>query len=269
MAWFKVDDKLWGHQKWVSAPPGARSLWVTAGSWAADHLTDGFIPTHMLGIFGARLGDSRKLVEIGLWEVAEGGWRFRDWADYQPSRESVMSEREKARQRQHEARERAKLRTMSRRDNGVTDAVTMPDVTDLSHDPDPTRPDPTHPEPTTHAPTVRGRATRIPDPFVISQSMRVWASTEAHGVDVERSTAKFVDYWRGKSGRDATKADWPATWRNWLRRDFEDHSPHTNGRASPSGRIATSDQRIADGLDVARRLAAQEDETNYPLEIEA
>jgi hypothetical protein len=102
--------------------------------------------------------------------------------------------------------------------------------------------------------------------------MRSWAGEEVPGLDIDRVTAKFVDFWRGKSGRDATKLDWPATWRNWLRRDFEDHPPRNgNGRASPSGRVATSDQRVADGLDLARRLAEREarEEQQQRLEIEA
>ena len=30
-------------------------------------------------------------------------------------------------------------------------------------------------------------------------------------------SAKFGDFWRAKTGKDATKADWLATWRNWCR----------------------------------------------------
>jgi len=143
MTWFKVDDKLWGHQKWVSATPGARALWVTAGSWAADHLTDGFVPRHLLGIFGARLADARKLVEIGLWLEVEGGWQFHDWLKFQPSKEKVEEKREDARQRQHEARERKRAEELSQRDDDVTHDVTSRDVTQVSQPPDPTRPDPT------------------------------------------------------------------------------------------------------------------------------
>lgn len=29
----------------------------------------------------------------------------------------------------------------------------------------------------------------------------------------------FKDYWISKSGKDATKLDWRATWRNWCRRE--------------------------------------------------
>lgn len=71
------------------------------------------------------------------------------------------------------------------------------------------------------APKGATRATRIPDQFIVTASMREWAATEVPGVDVDRSTRMFVDYWRGVAGVKATKRDWPATWRNWLRRDHE------------------------------------------------
>jgi hypothetical protein len=65
------------------------------------------------------------------------------------------------------------------------------------------------------------RATRIPDQFIVNQAMRDWAAKTTPGVNVDNSTAKFVDHWRAKSGRDAAKLDWVATWRNWLRSDYD------------------------------------------------
>lgn len=41
---------------------------------------------------------------------------------------------------------------------------------------------------------------------------REWFSTTAH---------KFKDHWISKSGKDATKTNWLATWRNWVRNDLE------------------------------------------------
>ncbi|WP_455476301.1 YdaU family protein [Bartonella sp. B17] len=32
---------------------------------------------------------------------------------------------------------------------------------------------------------------------------------------------KFRDYWHAKSGKEALKVDWQATWRNWFRREIE------------------------------------------------
>ncbi|GAA5100671.1 YdaU family protein [Bartonella acomydis] len=37
---------------------------------------------------------------------------------------------------------------------------------------------------------------------------------------------KFRDYWQAKSGREALKVDWQATWRNWFRREIERLKEH-------------------------------------------
>lgn len=39
-----------------------------------------------------------------------------------------------------------------------------------------------------------------------------WARKE-----IEEAAECFRDYWIAKSGKDATKIDWFATWRNWIR----------------------------------------------------
>lgn len=45
---------------------------------------------------------------------------------------------------------------------------------------------------------------------------------------------KFKDHWLAKTGKDATKADWLATWRNWIRREAENAKSGygTNGKKS-------------------------------------
>ena len=78
------------------------------------------------------------------------------------------------------------------------------------------------PEP---APAKRGR--RIPTDFVPSEASRKAILDDHPNLDLRREHAKFVDYWTGKSGQNATKVDWDATWRNWMRRAAE-HQP-TNG----------------------------------------
>lgn len=62
------------------------------------------------------------------------------------------------------------------------------------------------------------RKTRIPEPFVVDDAMRVWASENAGGVDLERETAKFVDHFASRGG---TMLDWRRAWQNWLRRSVE------------------------------------------------
>lgn len=94
MSWFKVDDKLWGHPKWLATPARARGLWVTAGSWAAANETDGKIPTHVLPILGGRPADASCLVTAGLWSATRAGWTFHDWAVFQPDAASQRAKRD-------------------------------------------------------------------------------------------------------------------------------------------------------------------------------
>lgn len=94
--WFKVDDKLHDHRKARAAGAAAMGVWVLAGSWAADNLTDGFIPTTILPRWG-RPRDAKRLVEVGLWHAdeqdGEKGWRFHEWHERQPSRAQKLAER--------------------------------------------------------------------------------------------------------------------------------------------------------------------------------
>lgn len=93
------------------------------------------------------------------------------------------------------------------------------------------------------------RATRInewqPSPADIE-----WARSQRFADEFSRyETTKFSDYWRAKSGRDATKTDWPATWRNWLRRAAEQNG---GGRASPGATPATA--KAQGWLDIGNEL---------------
>lgn len=108
MTWFKVDDAFWGHPKVLAAPPRAIALWVLAGSWAAQQLTDGHVPRSALKALRAQPAAARELVNAGLWEVVDeasgGGWRFHDWADFQPTREQISAERRAAADRMRRIR---------------------------------------------------------------------------------------------------------------------------------------------------------------------
>jgi hypothetical protein len=159
MTWFKVDDKLHDHRKARNAGCHAMGLWLMAGSWSADNLTDGFVPVDIAERWDRknfrRL--AARLVEVGLWHEAtvdgEKGWQFHQWNEdgRQPTAEKVKKERAEAAERQRRAREAAKKKRdaeaardavtdLSHRDTSarhadVTGVVTVP----------PTRPDPTRP----------------------------------------------------------------------------------------------------------------------------
>lgn len=102
-SWFKVDDKLHSHPKWLDLSKSARALWVTAGSWAADQCTDGLVPRHLLARLDGKVSDAADLVRVGLWEVCDGGWIFHDWATYQPDAASEMVRKDAGRKAMSDA----------------------------------------------------------------------------------------------------------------------------------------------------------------------
>lgn len=91
--WFKVDDKLHSHSKRHAAGPRAMGLWVIAGSWSADQLTDGHVPRHMVAALGFTTRDASALVTAGLWRIEGDGWRFHDWQAMNPTRQQVEDQR--------------------------------------------------------------------------------------------------------------------------------------------------------------------------------
>jgi hypothetical protein len=54
--------------------------------------------------------------------------------------------------------------------------------------------------------------------------MVAWVRKECPDVDGRRETETFIDYWRAKPGKDGSKLDWLATWRNWMRRAQTDQT---------------------------------------------
>lgn len=70
------------------------------------------------------------------------------------------------------------------------------------------------------------RGARLPEDWQPSPSDEDFARQEGLSADdTRREAQKFRDYWHAKSGKDATKRDWPATWRNWVRRANESRAP--------------------------------------------
>ena len=104
MPWFKVDDTFHSHPKVRQAGLTSMGLGVLAGSWAAQQLTNGHIPKYMLATFGAKPADAKRLVDAGLWLETPSGWDFKDWGEYQPSKDRVLADRRAAAARQTVAR---------------------------------------------------------------------------------------------------------------------------------------------------------------------
>lgn len=65
----------------------------------------------------------------------------------------------------------------------------------------------------------RARGARLPDDWSLPMDWGRWALGEGWPEDVIRTEAdKFRDHWISATGQSATKRDWLAAWRNWMRR---------------------------------------------------
>lgn len=64
---------------------------------------------------------------------------------------------------------------------------------------------------------ARARATRLPSDWTPSPDLTAYANARGfEGAALDRVVEKFRNYWTAKSGKDATKIDWSATFRNWI-----------------------------------------------------
>lgn len=147
MAWVKLDDRFYTNRKVLDAGRDARELYLVGLTYCAGNLSDGFIPDTALPALAVTVdvtvlpivsSCATRLVMVGLWESAEGGYRVHDYLNFNPSAAHVRAEREATRQRVTDWRRQRKApaapsikegSNASR--NGVTSAGVTPHVTPL------------------------------------------------------------------------------------------------------------------------------------------
>jgi hypothetical protein len=268
MTWFRIDDKFGEHPKvrrLAKDRVAAVGLWTLCGIWCADNAAvntmDGFVPVEVVRRHDPRLRLAMRLVEVGLWHEStsqdEVGFEFHQWSEHQPTRAEVELRRKKtaakvAAWRAKKAGREADVATDDPTEEQTCNPVTTEVTNQVSNPaPDPTRPvkEEEQQTPSLRSGGARKRATpakkastRIPDDFAPTAEMIAWARENTPNVG-RVETDDFIDYWRARSGRDAEKVDWPATWRRWMRksqRDTEQHGPQrtVNGTTAPTGREA-------------------------------
>lgn len=133
MTWFRVDDGFWSHPKTLALSKSAVALWVRAGSYCGNHLTDGVVKRDVLPILQGTTDDANELINAGLWMAHVQGYVFHDWDVYQFTREKIEHERERTRQRVERHRASSQDKTSLRKNsspvkrvgNAVGNAVTQ------------------------------------------------------------------------------------------------------------------------------------------------
>lgn len=71
---------------------------------------------------------------------------------------------------------------------------------------------------------------RLAPDWSLPADWKTWAEQERPELDVLTQAASFSDYWHGVAGAKGRKADWLATWRNWIRNSNAGSRP----RAGPA-----------------------------------
>lgn len=228
MAWVESHQEIGGHPKTRKA---ARRLGIGVPQmvghlhlmwhWALAYADTGDLSSHdsedvALGAMWDGDPDDfvKALVDVGFIDEDERGRRLHDWMDY-------AGRLIRDRQRKRAARAAAAPDDPPP-EVGPSEDVPPP-VRGQAPGPSPDRPRArTQPNPTNQPDQGRAsrkrsdRATRLPDDWQPEPEPELVA---AIGGDVRarHEYAKFTDYWRAKPGKDGRKADWQATWRNWLR----------------------------------------------------
>ena len=150
-----------------------------------------------------------------------------------------MVEREKAAERKRRQRER---------DRDVT-------VTGQSQDKAETTPFPAPPKdnnqtPPTHTPVNNtARARRLPtdwEPAPLPAPLLAQVSTWRCGL-LESELAKFRDWAASAPAKSGLKADWDATWRNWLRRKIEE-GPKNGQRGNQTDGMGSTERAARQAL---------------------
>ena len=134
----------------------------------------------------------------------------------------------------------------------------------VSHNPNKTIPEP-EPEPYEEAKASsipRKRGSRLSEDWVLPKDWGDWALGEGWTEPTVRLEAeKFRDFWISKSGRDAAKLDWQATWRNWMRNTAKGK---INGRKQ-DGSAADLARRAGERFAARRVDSGPGDDPSQPL----
>ena len=150
MTWFKVDDGIHSHPKFLDVSLAAVGLWTMCGAWCSGYLTDGRITRRQVLRLGGDDTLAAELVDAGLWRELEDGYVFHGWDEYQPTREDVEASRAAARERMRKRRnpDTGKFAPRAedvRANTAGTDEERAENFGVRSSTP--TRPDPTRPDP--------------------------------------------------------------------------------------------------------------------------
>ena len=215
--WARIDVGYFDNAKIsdaLDASSNAVAMHLASILHSAQHLTDGHVsPRSMQRKVGGTQQDTDALIELGLWHAENhdcphcpqpepGRVYVHNFLEHNRSRaqaEKVSTDAKRAAKARWNPEEKAenKPNDAGRNAPGMPDAMQIREIRESREEEGPRGP---------HL---------IPAGFAPTPDMRTWAATHTPAVDVTLATSEFIDYWTRERKR---KKDWPATWRNHMKR---------------------------------------------------
>lgn len=237
---FKLHNGFPEHPKAFELSDKAFRQLIEAWCYCSRNLNDGKLTKAQFSkLFSAK--SRKELLTVGFVKATDFGYEMHDYLEHQQSAQDVEDRRNK--------RAAAGSLGGKAKANGLANASQMPEQTPSKHVADTdTDPDIDPNTPANAGVRPRKRATRLHEDFTVTAEMRLWASTKAPDADLMTETEKFINYWVAKSGKDATKLDWNATWRNWI----------LNAKTNTNNRPDHSARGLAKGMAMLQAYDAQQ-----------
>ena len=226
--WIKMRGNLWDDprvSKLCDLTDQSEAAIVGALYWlwaAADqHTEDGLMPGLTLRQIDRKTGVQgfgAALCQIGWLEDNPDGVRIVNFEDHNGT---------SAKRRCTDAQRKANVRNVSASDADKQRTESGQKTPNLGAREEKRREE----EKTEEAPSAKSPAgSALPKNWILPAQWAAWAQGERPDLDPNRVADEFRDYWIAKPGKEGRKADWEATWRNWVR----------NQRATTYGRPAHS-----------------------------
>lgn len=241
------DDRLYApfdigmdeHPKIIGLSDAAFRALFEGVLYSRRRMSDGFLDARIvLRKWGQEVADelSSNDPDRPSWIPVENGWQIRDFEKHHPLRSEIEEKRAKvseskslAGKRSGEVR-RAKAEqnaNTNEQDSNKTGTKTNPETETETETESKTSPS------NEGETTPRKRAGRLDPQWNPPTSLIEQMSAECKDVNLKDEHRVFVDYWIAQPGQRGVKADWEATWRNWIRRKQGDLAAGTKKRPDP------------------------------------
>ena len=213
--WIKMRGNLWDDprvSKLCDLTDQSEAAIVGALYWlwaAADqHTEDGLMPGLTLRQIDRKTGVQgfgAALCQIGWLEDNPDGVRIVNFEEHNGT---------SAKRRCTDAQRKANVRNVSASDADKQQTESGQKTPNLGAREEKRREE----EKTEEAPSPKSpRGTALPETWTLPDDWKTWAEKERPDIDPQTAADSFRDYWVAKPGKDGRKADWLATWRNWVR----------------------------------------------------